>query len=160
MSDDLDDDVDDGELDDDLDDGELDRPRYTGGIGSRRERRERALALLYEAETKERPPSELLGEQVLTPDPFVAELVSGVTDHADDIDRAITEHAQGWTLERMPATDRAILRMAIYELAFSDETPTAVVISEAVELAKAYSTDDSGRFVNGMLAAIAGSCRP
>jgi N utilization substance protein B len=60
----------------------------------------------------------------------------------------------------MPATDRAILRMAVWELAWSDETPTAVVISEAVELAKAYSTDDSGRFVNGMLAAIADSCRP
>jgi N utilization substance protein B len=137
-----------------------DRPLYTGGVGSRRELRERAIALLYEAEAKSCPPADLLAEQVLSLDPFVAGIVTGVTDHGTDIDRSISHHAKGWTLERMPATDRAILRMAIYELAWSDETPTAVVISEAVELAKAYSTDDSGRFVNGMLSSVAADCRP
>ena len=137
-----------------------DRPLYTGGVGSRRELRERAIALLYEAEAKGRSPSDVLGEQVLVADPFVEAIITGVTDHGPEIDRSIADAARGWTLERMPATDRAILRMAVYELAWSDETPTAVVISEAVELAKAYSTDDSGRFVNGMLAAIAASCRP
>jgi N utilization substance protein B len=141
-------------------DADDDRPIYTGGIGSRRELRERAIALLYEAETKDRPPADVLHEQVLTADPFVAEIVTGVTDHGPEIDRSIADHARGWSLERMPATDRAILRMAVYELAWSDETPTAVVISEAVELAKSYSTDDSGRFVNGMLSAIAATCRP
>ena len=133
---------------------------YTGGIGSRRELRERVLSLLYEAESKACPIGDVLDGLPLAPDPFVDQLARGVGEHQLDIDEKLAEHARGWTLERMPATDRAILRMATYELGWCPEVPTAVAISEAVELAKSYSTDDSGRFVNGMLSVIASEMRP
>jgi N utilization substance protein B len=78
----------------------------------------------------------------------------------DSLNEAISRHAKGWTIERMPVLDRAILRMGIFELTSRAEVPTAVVIDEAVELAKRFSTDDSGRFVNGVLAAVAREARP
>ncbi|MBI2705347.1 MAG: transcription antitermination factor NusB [Actinobacteria bacterium] len=132
---------------------------YTGGVGSRREARERILSLLYEAEAKECAVAAVLDALPLKPDPFVDEITRGVGVHQADIDGKLRAHARGWTLERMPATDRAILRMATYELGWCPDVPTAVVISEAVELAKSYSTDDSGRFVNGMLSALAPELR-
>lgn len=86
---------------------------------------------------------------------YAREIVDGVTDHRDHIDELIMSYAQGWTLERMPHVDRALLRLASWEILFNAEVPAAVAIDEAVELAKEYSTDDSGRFVNGVLGKIA-----
>ena len=131
-----------------------------GGIGSRREARERALALLYEAETKSLTPAEVIAELPVPPEPFAAELLAGVGEHADEIDATIRAYAKGWTLERMPAIDRALLRIGVYELTYTPEVPTGAIISEAVELAKTFSTDDSGKFVNGMVSAIAADLRP
>ena len=131
-----------------------------GGLGSRREARERALSLLYEADAKACPPDAVLADLPVPPDPFAGDLVDGVGAHLEEIDERIRRFARGWTLERMPVVDRTVLRMAIYELLHRPDVPTAAVISEAVELAKRYSTDDSGRFVNGMLSAIAEEVRP
>ena len=131
-----------------------------GGLGSRREARERALSLLYEADAKACPPDAVLADLPVPPDPFAGDLVAGVGAHLEEIDERIRRFARGWTLERMPVVDRTVLRMAIYELLHRPDVPTAAVISEAVELAKRYSTDDSGRFVNGMLSAIAEEVRP
>jgi transcription antitermination protein NusB len=86
-------------------------------------------------------------------------LVEGVEDRQAELDDLISTYARGWTIERMPAVDRNILRVALFELLDRPEVPTAVVIDEAVELAKRFSTDDSGRFVNGMLSAIAPKLR-
>ncbi len=135
------------------------QPRQ-GGIGSRREARERALALMYEAETKSLTPAEVIAALPVPPEPFAAELLLGVGEHADEIDATIRAYAKGWTLERMPALDRALLRIGVYELTYTPDVPTGAVISEAVELAKTFSTDDSGKFVNGMLSAIAEDLRP
>lgn len=133
---------------------------YQGGVGSRREARERALALLYEAEQKGRTPAEILAELPVAPDPFTVELVEGVGAHGDEIDELLVQYARDWKLERMPALDRAVLRLGAFELAHLPEVPTATVITEAIELAKRYSTEESGRFVNGMLSAIATAVRP
>ncbi len=130
------------------------------GLGSRREARERALSLLYEAEAKGQTPDEVLDALPLAPEAFAADLVSGVGEHRDEVDGLIRRFAKGWSLERMPAIDRTLLRIATYELGHRDDVPTGAVISEAVELAKRYSTDDSGKFVNGLLARIAKELRP
>ena len=134
--------------------------RKPPGEDRRSDARERALALLYEAETKGIPPREVLAAQIVEPDPLTVELCEGVEDHAALLDGLISSHSKGWSLQRMPALDRSVLRMAIYELQGRAQVPTAVVIDEAVELAKRFSTDDSGRFVNGMLSAIAPKVRP
>lgn len=133
---------------------------YRGGLGSRREARERAVALLYEAEAKSQPPDELLADLPLPPEVFTIELVDGVGANLDAIDDVIRSYARDWKLERMPAIDRAVLRIATFELIHRPDVPVGAVISEAVEMAKQYSTDESGRFVNGMLSAIAGAVRP
>ena len=86
---------------------------------------------------------------------YAREIVDGVTDHREEIDELISSYAQGWVLDRMPNIDRALLRLAAWEILFNSEVPAAVAIDEAVELAKEYSTDDSGRFVNGVLGRIA-----
>ena len=127
--------------------------------GSRREARERALALLYEAEAKAETPAEVVAALPIEPDAYAERLVLGVGEHGAAIDGLIRRYARGWKLERMPAIDRAVLRVAIYELLFEPGVPTAAVVSEAVELASEYSTDESGRFVNGLLARIAGEVR-
>ncbi len=127
---------------------------------TRREARERALGLLYEAETRSVPPAAVLDEQPLPPDPYTVSLVTGVSEAQDDIDDTIRRFAKDWKLERMPALDRAVLRLAIRELTAHPDVPTGAVISEAVELAAQYSTDESGRFVNGMLSRIATEVRP
>ncbi|MBW8826892.1 MAG: transcription antitermination factor NusB [Acidobacteria bacterium] len=129
-------------------------------LGSRRESRERALSLLYEADAKGRSPGDVMAELPMPPEEFAADLVSGVGDNEAEASDLIRRFAKGWTLERMPMIDRTVLRMAIYELVHRPDVPTGAVISEAVELAKRYSTDDSGRFVNGMLSAIAAEVRP
>ncbi len=137
-----------------------DHERSPRGVGSRREARERALALLYEAEAKSVPPAQVIDELVVPPEPFAAELVAGVGDHLDEIDGLIRAYAQGWTLERMPSIDRALLRIGVFELVHRPDIPTGAVIDEAVQLAKEFSTDDSGRFVNGLLSAVAATERP
>ncbi|MGZ4708292.1 MAG: transcription antitermination factor NusB [Acidimicrobiales bacterium] len=137
-----------------------DESPYRGGVGSRREARERALALMYEAETKSMTPAEVIDALPVPPEPFAAELLVGVGDPADENDATIRAYAKGWTLERMPALDRALLRIGVYELTYTPEVPTGAIISEAVELAKTFSTDESGKFVNGMLSAIAADLRP
>jgi N utilization substance protein B len=129
-------------------------------VTPRSEARERAVHLLYEAEAREQTPAEVLAAQVLSPDAFTITLVGGIDENIDRIDALITSLARGWPLERMPAMDRAVLRLGTYELMCEPDVPTAVVIDEAVELAKRYSTEDSGRFVNGVLAAVAADVRP
>ena len=135
-------------------------PEPTGGRrGSRREARERALGLLYEAESKSLEPAALLEELPVPPDPYAEDLVRGVGAHGADIDAVIRRFAHRWELERMPAVDRALLRLAVYELAHRPDVPRNATINEAVELAKQYSTEESGRFVNGMLSRIADELR-
>ncbi len=135
------------------------RPPYVGGVGSRREARERALGLLYESEAKDLDPSEVLDELVLEPDEFTSDLVLGVAEHQEEVDGVISYYAKGWTIARMPALDRALLRVGVFELVHRPDVPTGAVISEAVELAKRFSTEESGRFVNGVLSAIAADVR-
>ena len=129
-------------------------------VGSRREARERALSLLYEAEVKDQPAAAVLADLPLEPEPFVVDLVTGVAEHQARIDELITRFAIGWELDRMPAIDRNVLRLAVFELLEHVEIPMAAVLDEAVELAKQYSTDESGRFVNGVLASVAAEVRP
>ena len=129
------------------------------GAPSRREGRERALSLLYEAEAKELPPPTLLQELPVQPPPFVTDLVAGVSRCQARIDELIGRYAVDWSVDRMAAIDRNVLRLAVYELLERPDIPLGAVISEAVELAKRYSTDDSGRFVNGVLSSIAAEVR-
>jgi N utilization substance protein B len=128
-------------------------------VGGRREARERALSLLYEAEVKDMAPAALLEDLPVEPEPFVVALVAGVGRDQGPIDELISRFAIDWAIDRMPAIDRNVLRLAVYELRERADTPVGVVISEAVELAKRYSTDESGRFVNGILANIATEVR-
>jgi transcription antitermination protein NusB len=126
---------------------------------ARREARERALSLLYEAESKGVSPGAVIAELPVQPDAFATGLVMGVGSQQARIDSLISSHAIGWAMDRMPVVDRALLRMATYELLEHEDVPTAVIISEAVDLATQYSTDESGRFVNGVLAAVATDVR-
>lgn len=126
----------------------------------RSDARERALYMLYEADSKGITPTDALALQVLEPDELTTMLVSGVEAHRARLDAAIAATAKGWTLERMPVLDLSVLRLATFELAERPDVPVAVVIDEAVELAKRFSTDDSGRFVNGVLSTLADELRP
>ena len=127
-------------------------------MAARSKARKRAVDVLYEADVRNRERLDLLRERVADGNPPVPEhavrLVEGVTEHAGRIDALIEAHATGWSLDRLPDVDRAILRMAVFELLWADDVPDAVVIDEAVELAKALSTDDSPAYVNGVLGAI------
>ncbi len=122
---------------------------------SRRQARERALSLLYEADLKGVAPSAVLGALAVPPDPYTVDVLGIVEERSDEIDRMIGEAAIGWEVDRMAVVDRNVLRLAVAELLGSDDVPTAVVLNEAVELATGYSTDESGRFVNGVLATLA-----
>ena len=126
----------------------------------RSDARERALYLLYEAHSKGIAPAATIDIQVLEPDELTQELVRGVDSNLPRLDELIAAKAKGWTLTRMPVLDLSVMRLAVFELIERPHVPTAVVLNEAVELAKRYSTDDSGRFVNGVLAAIASDVRP
>ena len=128
--------------------------------GSRRQARERALSLLYEASAKGLAAGAVLDDLPVAPDDFTTDLVRGVESALPELDRLIGSHAIDWALDRMPVVDLTLLRVATYELCHRPDIPTAAVISEAVELAAEYSTDESGRFVNGVLAAIAAEVRP
>jgi N utilization substance protein B len=126
---------------------------------TRREARERALSLLYEADAKDQSVADVLGELPLPADDFTVDLVNGVEAGRGEIDELISKFARDWSIDRMPVVDRTVLRLAIYELCHRPDIPTAAVLSEAVELAKQYSTEDSGRFVNGLLASVASEVR-
>jgi N utilization substance protein B len=129
--------------------------------GSRREARERALELLYEAAAKDTDPRDVLAELVVPPDELTEALVAGVAADAPAVDALLTRHVRGdWPLDRLATVDRLVLRLGAWELEHRTDTPTAVVLSEAVELAVRYSTEESGRFVNGVLAAVAADVRP
>jgi len=125
----------------------------------RHQSRERALALLYEADLKGASAGEVLAALPMTPDDYVVRLLEAVGDRTDEIDALVSAAAIGWDLGRMATVDRNVLRLATAELLTCDDVPTAVILNEAVELASAYSTDDSGRFVNGVLATVAARTR-
>jgi N utilization substance protein B len=129
-------------------------------LGTRRQARERALALLYEAEAKGCTAAAVLAALPVEPDRFAAEIVAGVGEHGEEVDGYIRRFARDWALERMPVVDRTLLRIGVYELLHRPDVPMAAAISEAVELARRYSTEESGRFVNGMLGRIAEEVRP
>ncbi len=127
-------------------------------MAGRRRARRQAIEICYQADVLGEHPAEVLetweevGREVA---PFARELVAGVAERREELDRLIEAHAEGWSLARMPALDRTILRVACYELLHRPDVPPAVAIDEAVEAAKELSTEDSGRFVNGVLGAIA-----
>jgi N utilization substance protein B len=129
-------------------------------VGARTKARKRALDVLYEAELRGTDPVATLGERLAQSDPPVPEyavtLVEGVVANLARIDEVLVSYAAAdWPLERMPAVDRNLLRIGTYELLFRDDVPEGVVISEAVELATSLSTEDSAKFVNGLLARVA-----
>ena len=127
-------------------------------MAARSKARKRALDILFAAELRGLPALQLLSERQLPgeqPVPgYAAELVRGVAAHSAQIDTLISENAVAWTLDRMPAVDRNILRLGVYELLWADDVPDGVAISEAVLLAQDLSTDASPAFVNGLLAKI------
>jgi N utilization substance protein B len=129
---------------------------------ARRKARKRALDVLYEADLRGLAPTEVLTGYVRRlelPHPehlaYATGLVEGVAAHHERIDELISSYAEGWTLARMPVVDRNLARIAVYELLYVDEIDDAVAITEAVELARQMSTDDSPRFLNGVLGRIA-----
>jgi len=128
-------------------------------VDERSDAREQALILLYECEQRAASLSAVVEQHAAIYAGLTKELADGVEERRAHIDDLIASHSKGWTLERMPAIDRTILRIGTFELVERVDTPVAVVIDEAVELAKRFSTDDSGRFVNGVLAAIARTVR-
>jgi transcription antitermination protein NusB len=125
-------------------------------VAARSKARKRALDILFEAEMRREPPLSVLEARTIQADPpvtsYAIELVQGVQAHRDRIDELLAAHARGWTLDRMPAVDRNILRIGAYELLWGANVPPAVAISEAVLLATDLSTDGSPAFVNGLLA--------
>jgi N utilization substance protein B len=127
-------------------------------LSARGKARKRALDVLFEADQRGRAPGETLAAWVARDDPpvpaYAVELVHGVAEHGARIDEILSGYSGDWPLERMPAVDRCVLRLATYELLWSAEVPAAVAIDEAVELAKSLSTDESPAFVNGVLARV------
>jgi len=132
-------------------------------VTARGKARKRALDILYAAELRQVSPLIVLGERPLaegaaqshpTPNPYVTTLVEGVVAHQSRIDELLSTYSSGWALDRMPAVDRNILRIGVFELLWCDDVPDAVVIDEAVNRARELSTDESPAFVNGVLARI------
>lgn len=124
-------------------------------MAARSKARKRALDVLFQADQRGVDPGTVLADLrargEAPPNPYSQVLVDGVVAHAGRIDELITTYAVGWPLDRMPAVDRAVLRLAVYELLWEDDVPDAVVVDEAVELVKQLSTDESPAFVNGLL---------
>ena len=125
------------------------------GLSSRSRQRRYARRILFEMDINGSSPEEVLegksrvGEEA--PGEFTLDLVRGVEEQRPELDRIISDYAEGWDLERMPLVDRNILRMSLYELFYMEDIPSGATIDEAVELAKSFSTEDSGKFVNGVL---------
>ena len=134
-------------------------------MSSRSKARKRALDVLFSADLKDISLQEAIDqEKSHDSDPqreasriYAQEILMGVQQHADEIDEAISTYSRGWSLERMPAVDKAILRIAVWEILFNDDVPVAVAVDEAIEAAKLLSTEDSSTFVHGVLASIASS---
>ena len=128
----------------------------SSSVAARSKARKRALDLLFEAEVRGEPVLDLLEQRIIAASPpvgeYAMELVRGVQAHRERIDELLEEHAEGWTLDRMPIVDRNVLRIGLYEMLWADDVPDAVAISEAVLLARDLSTDASPAFVNGLLA--------
>ncbi|GAA5098630.1 hypothetical protein GCM10025760_33910 [Microbacterium yannicii] len=133
-------------------------------MSARTKARKRALDILFQADVRGDTPATVLAAEAkrAANEPareaswlYAREIVDGVIDYQDAIDEQITTFAKDWTLARMPAVDRAVLRIGAWEILYNDEVPTAVAIDEAVELVKEFSTDESGSFVHGVLARIA-----
>jgi len=133
-------------------------------VSARTKARKRALDILFSADVRGDDVAVILAAEAAraVSEPareaswlYAREIVDGIIDHRDEIDEQITTHSREWKIERMPAVDRALLRIGAWEILFNDEVPTAVAIDEAVELAKEFSTDDSGAFVHGVLARVA-----
>ncbi len=118
------------------------------------------LGFLYEAESKGVSVDELVAGLPVRPDGYARKLLEGLGGDLTELDAIIEETSHGWSVDRMPAVDRALLRMAVHELVSNAETPAGAIISEAVELAGEYSTEASSRFVNGLLAKVAERFRP
>jgi N utilization substance protein B len=127
-------------------------------MSARSKARKRVVDILYEADARGVEPSAVLAERVRRADPpvnpYTAEVVDGIQAGLRRIDEILAEYAEGWAVQRMPGVDRAVLRLGVYELLWRDDVPDPVVIDEAVELAKLLSTDESPRFVNGVLARV------
>jgi N utilization substance protein B len=129
-------------------------------VGARTKARKRAVDLLFEAESRQINAGDLARERAERPvtpaplNPYTIQAVEGVVGHWNDINDALTTYSQGWTLDRMPDVDRAILRLGAWEILYSDDVPDEVAVSEAVVLATELSTDESPKFINGLLARI------
>ena len=129
-------------------------------MGARTKARKRALDVLFEAEQRQIDPIALLAQRITQPGTEAAlpqysvEIVEGVLAQQERIDELLMTHSHGWTLERMPAVDRGLLRIGTWEVLYNDDVPDAVAVDEAVELARSLSTDDSPTFINGLLGRI------
>lgn len=127
-------------------------------MAARSKARKRALDILFASELRSEDPVEALDRAVEAgvgpTNPYTALLVRGVREHRGRIDEILGQYAQGWTLARMPAVDRNVLRLGVYELLFAEDVPDAVAVSEALALVQELSTDDSPTFVNGVLGAV------
>jgi N utilization substance protein B len=129
-------------------------------VAARTKARKRAVDILFESEQRGLDPLVLLRDRVAQPrteaavPQYTVDLVEGVVEHRERIDELLETYSHGWTLERMPAVDRALLRIGTWEVLFNDDVPDAVAIDEAVDLAASLSTDDSPSFVNGLLGRI------
>ncbi|MDO9590641.1 MAG: transcription antitermination factor NusB [Microcella sp.] len=137
-------------------------------MSARSKARKRALDMLYVADVRQVSLAEVLDEETRRADtlpqrasswPYAEQIVRGVLENQPEIDALIVEHAVGWSLARMPVVDRAVLRLATWELRYNPEIPVGVAIAEAAELASVLSTDDSAGFVNGVLGAVAEAVR-
>jgi N utilization substance protein B len=135
-------------------------------LSARTKARKRALDILFAADVRQVPVADILVDEAAraASEPerqaswlYAREIVDGFIDHQTEIDETIASYARGWSLDRMPAVDRAILRVAIWELQYSTEVPSGVVVSEAVSLATELGSDDSARFINGLLGAVVGT---
>ncbi len=127
-------------------------------MSARSKARKRALDVLFECDARDVVPTDLLAERIAEADPpvndYTARLVRGVQEHIGRIDELLSSYSEGWTLERMPAVDRNALRIGVFEVVYVDDVPDAVAVTEAVDLVRDLSTDESPAFVNGVLGAI------
>ena len=129
------------------------------GLGSRREAREEALAILYQAELTGDPVTEALAPREVPPSSYAVEIAEQVDEARDDLDALLGRHLENWRVERMPLVDRVIARIAVWELSERSDIPTGVVLSEAVEIATQYCAEQSPRFLNGVLGSVASEVR-
>jgi transcription antitermination protein NusB len=127
-------------------------------VAARTKARKRALDVLYASDLRGESATDALDRAVAEGEgptnPYTAELVRGVGEHRARIDEVLASYSEGWTLDRMPAVDRNVLRLGVYELLYVDDVPDAVAVSEAMTLVRDLSTDESPQFVNGILGAV------